>query len=61
MPDEEEEESGIEIKPDPDATPAPDLSNEDEEVNIKDWKPDIDVTYKGEHRRRLWLAMPGHR
>lgn len=42
-----EEDDGIEIKEEP-STPAPALEDEDEEVNIKDWKPDVDVAYKGE-------------
>jgi hypothetical protein len=32
-------ETEVEVKPDPDAL--------EEEVNIKDWKPDVSLSYKG--------------
>lgn len=37
-------------------TPVP-RSDEDEGVNIKDWKPDVDVTYQGE--KQILLDLHG--
>ena len=36
------------VKAEPPATPRLGAEDEDEEVNVKDWKPDVDVSYKGE-------------
>jgi hypothetical protein len=57
----DEEEDVKPVIPDDDddmAAPAVDADEEDRsEVAIKDWKPDVDVTYKGE----LQFPLPGIR